>query len=175
VRLLGAYTIQTVSGELRTGLRASARELLAYYLVQPDGASLEEAVEAMWPDTDPGRVRERFWTALGNLRSVLRAATGAGELKAITRDGVRYRVDQGLFAVDLWRFHGAWRPPAALTSTRRWQPRWPRPATPMAVRCWTAPPMPGWKFRARIFAGGRLMRWPAWPSCARPPVIGRGR
>jgi DNA-binding SARP family transcriptional activator len=107
VRLLGPMQITTASGELRSGLRASARELLAYYLVHPDGASLEQAVEAMWPDTELGRERERFWTALGNLRSVLRKATAAAQLKAIERDEGRYRVDPGLFAVDLWRFQQA--------------------------------------------------------------------
>src|SRR5512132_57764 len=107
VRLLGPFTIQTVTGELRSGLRASARELLAYFLVYPGGASLEQAVEAMWPDTEPGRERERFWTALGNLRTVLRKATGADQLKAIQRDGLRYRVDHGVFGVDLWRFETA--------------------------------------------------------------------
>jgi DNA-binding SARP family transcriptional activator len=107
VRLLGAMQITTNAGELRSGLRASARELLAYYLVHPDGASLEQAVDAMWPDTELGRERERFWTALGNLRSMLRKATGVSELKAIERDGDRYRVDPAVFAVDLWRFQQA--------------------------------------------------------------------
>jgi DNA-binding SARP family transcriptional activator len=107
VRLLGPMQITTESGELRSGLRASARELLAYYLVHPDGATLEQAVEAMWPDTELGRERERFWTALGNLRSTLRKATGAAQLKAIQRDGPRYRVDPAVFAVDLWRFQQA--------------------------------------------------------------------
>jgi LysM domain len=93
VQVLGPFTIQTATGELRSGLRASARELLAYYLVHPGGASLEQAVEAIWPDTEPGRERERFWTALGNLRTVLRKATGADQLKAIQRDGLRYRVE----------------------------------------------------------------------------------
>jgi DNA-binding SARP family transcriptional activator len=107
VRLLGAMQITTSTGELRSGLRASARELLAYYLVHPDGVSLEQAVDAMWPDTQLGRERERFWTALGNLRSMLRKATGTSELKAIERDGDRYRVDPTVFAVDLWRFQQA--------------------------------------------------------------------
>jgi DNA-binding SARP family transcriptional activator len=115
VRLLGPMQISTESGELRAGLRASARELLAYYLVHPDGASLEQAVEAMWPDTELGRERERFWTALGNLRSTLRKATGNAQLKAIQRDGARYRVDPAVFAVDLWRFQ------QALATTRQAQ------------------------------------------------------
>jgi len=107
VQVLGPFIIQTATGELRSGLRASARELLAYFVVHPGGASLEQAVEAMWPDTEPGRERERFWTALGNLRTVLRKATGADQLKAIQRDGLRYRVDRGVFGVDLWRFETA--------------------------------------------------------------------
>ena len=74
---------------------------------------MEQAVDAMWPDTEPGRERERFWTALGNLRSVLRKATAITELKAVQRDGLRYRVDQELFAVDLWWFQ------AALAAARR--------------------------------------------------------
>jgi DNA-binding SARP family transcriptional activator len=115
VRLLGPFQITTKTGEVRSGLRASARELLAYYLVHPDGASLEQAVDAMWPDTQLGRERERFWTALGNLRSVLRKATGTTELKAIQRAGDRYRVDPAVFAVDLWRFQ------AALAAARRAQ------------------------------------------------------
>jgi DNA-binding SARP family transcriptional activator len=61
----------------------------------------------MWPDTDPGRERERFWTALGNLRSILRKATGVDTLKAIQRNGLHYRVDQELFTVDQWRFQAA--------------------------------------------------------------------
>ena len=35
---------------------------------------------------------------------MLRKATGATELKAIQRDGLRYRVDGELFTVDLWQF-----------------------------------------------------------------------
>jgi hypothetical protein len=175
VRLLGPYSIQTATGELRTGLRASARELLAYYLLHPEGASLEQAVEAMWPDTDLGRERERFWTALGNLRSMLRKATGVAELKAIQRDGLRYRVDQELFAVNLWRFQ------AALAAARR------ADLDPAVVAALTqageayggdlleSTPY-GWVgSRGRTSVGRRSTRWRAWPSCARPRVILRGR
>ena len=174
VRLLGAMQITTNAGELRSGLRASARELLAYYLVHPDGASLEQAVDAMWPDTELGRERERFWTALGNLRSMLRKATGASELKAIERDGDRYRVDPTVFAVDLWRFQ------TALAAARHAQLD-PAVAAalaqgrPMVGCCWMAPPTPGSRSPVRRCGGGRWMRWPGWPSCARAPATRRGR
>ena len=106
VQLLGAYRIEVGGVEIRAGLRAKARELLAFYLLHPAGTTLDVAVEALWPEADPGRGSEWFWTALGNLRSRLRDATGEKKLKVIERDGDRYRVEP-LFDVDLWRLEQA--------------------------------------------------------------------
>jgi DNA-binding SARP family transcriptional activator len=106
VELLGTYRIDVGGVEIRAGLRAKARELLAFYLLHPAGATLDAAVEALWPDADPGRGSEWFWTALGNLRSRLRDATGEKKLKVIEREGDRYRVEP-LFDVDLWRLEQA--------------------------------------------------------------------
>ena len=106
VQLLGTYRIDVGGIEIRAGLRAKARELLAFYLLHPAGTTLDAAVEALWPEADPGRGSEWFWTALGNLRSRLRDATGEKKLKVIERDGDRYRVEP-LFDVDLWRLEQA--------------------------------------------------------------------
>jgi DNA-binding SARP family transcriptional activator len=106
VQLLGTYRIEVNGIEIRAGLRAKARELLAFYLLHPAGTTLDAAVEALWPEADPGRGSEWFWTALGNLRSRLRDATGEKKLKVIERDGDRYRVEP-LFDVDLWRLEQA--------------------------------------------------------------------
>jgi len=106
VQLLGSYRIEVGGTEIRAGLRAKARELLAFYLLHPAGTTLDAAVEALWPEADPGRGSEWFWTALGNLRSRLRDATGEKKLKVIERDGDRYRVEP-LFDVDLWRLEQA--------------------------------------------------------------------
>ncbi|MGI8983567.1 MAG: BTAD domain-containing putative transcriptional regulator [Acidimicrobiales bacterium] len=106
VQLLGTYRIEVDGTEIRAGLRAKARELLAFYLLHPAGTTLDAAVEALWPEADPGRGSEWFWTALGNLRSRLRDATGEKKLKVIERDGDRYRVEP-LFDVDLWRLEQA--------------------------------------------------------------------
>jgi len=106
VQLLGPYRIEVAGIEIRAGLRAKARELLAFYLLHPDGTTLDAAVEALWPEADPGRGSEWFWTALGNLRSRLRDATGEKKLKVIEREGDRYRVEP-LFDVDLWRLEQA--------------------------------------------------------------------
>jgi DNA-binding SARP family transcriptional activator len=106
VQLLGTYRIEVNGIEIRAGLRAKARELLAFYLLHPAGTTLDAAVEALWPEADPGRGSEWFWTALGNLRSRLRDATGEKKLKVIEREGDRYRVEP-LFDVDLWQLEMA--------------------------------------------------------------------
>jgi DNA-binding SARP family transcriptional activator len=106
VRLLGGYRIDVGGREIRSGLRGKAKELLAFYLLHPEGTSLEEATEALWPEADARRGSEWFWTALGNLRSRLRSATEDKELKVIEREGDRYRIEP-LFDVDLWRFQAA--------------------------------------------------------------------
>ena len=76
VQLLGAYKIEVEGTEIRSGLRAKAKELLAFYLLHPEGASLDDCIEALWPEADRKRGSEWFWTALGNLRTKLRQATG---------------------------------------------------------------------------------------------------
>jgi DNA-binding SARP family transcriptional activator len=106
VRLLGSYQIQAGDSVIGQGLRVSARELLAYVLAHPGGVTIEQAVEALWPDTALGKERQQFWNALGNLRSVLRQASGHPG-KAIVHEHGRYRPEPGLFAVDLWRFQQA--------------------------------------------------------------------
>src|SRR5439155_5433511 len=94
VRMLGPFAVEVSGGEeVRGGLRTKARELLAFYLLHPEGASLDAAVEALWPEADPGRGSERFWTALGNLRSRLRAASGDRDLKVVDRSGDTYRIE----------------------------------------------------------------------------------
>ncbi|MCA1692823.1 MAG: bacterial transcriptional activator domain-containing protein, partial [Actinobacteria bacterium] len=106
IQILGAYRIDVRGREIRSGLRAKARELLAFYLLHPEGTTLEEATEALWPEADPRRGSEWFWTALGNLRSRLRLATENPDLKVIEREGDRYRIEP-VFDVDLWRFEAA--------------------------------------------------------------------
>jgi DNA-binding SARP family transcriptional activator len=107
VQLLGPYRIEVAGQEVRGRLRTTGRELFAYYLLHPDGATLEGAVDALWPDTPPGRESSRFWNALNSLRARLRSATGQSDLKVLERTNESYRVDPDLVDVDLWRFQRA--------------------------------------------------------------------
>ncbi len=116
VQLLGPYRISAWGQEITTGLRATAKELLAYYLLHPAGATAEAAIDALWPQVSAERGRQRFWTALGNLRSRLREAAGdigdAGDPSnttgdIITKVGERYQVLDGVLFADLWAFQAA--------------------------------------------------------------------
>lgn len=106
VELLGPALVEAWGEKVSRGLRASAYELLAWYSLHPDGGTAEAAIEALWPDAPGKRGRERFWTALGNLRSRLH---GPGEdgVEILAKLGEHYRPDPSVLDVDLWRFEAA--------------------------------------------------------------------
>ncbi|MHB8438547.1 MAG: BTAD domain-containing putative transcriptional regulator [Acidimicrobiales bacterium] len=101
VRLLGPYRISVHDHEITKGLRSSAKELLAWYLLRPEGASADAAVDALWPDTDPELVTKRFWHALGDLRSKLRGP-GGERFDVLAKSGDHYRPDATSLTCDLW-------------------------------------------------------------------------
>lgn len=106
VQVLGPYRITAHGEEVRTGLRSRARMLLAWYLLRPDGATSDEAVEALWPDTSPERVQRQFWYALGDLRTRLR---GFAEetLEVLIKAGEQYQPTDEEVSCDLWDFQRA--------------------------------------------------------------------
>jgi DNA-binding SARP family transcriptional activator len=104
VLLLGPYRITAHGEEITAGLRTAARELFAWYLLRPDGASLDAAVDALWPDTSPDLVTKRFWRALGNLRSRLRNGDTPQKVDLLIRSGNHYRPKADEIHCDLWEF-----------------------------------------------------------------------
>jgi len=116
VELLGPALVEAWGEKVSSGLRASAYELLAWYALRPEGATAEAAIDALWPDASAKRGRERFWTALGNLRSRLH---GPGEegVEILSKVGDHYRPDRSALDIDLWRFE------AALTEAARAEAR----------------------------------------------------
>jgi len=103
VQVLGPYRITVHGEDIRTGLRSRAKALLAWYLLRPEGATSEEAVEALWPDTSPERVQRQFWYALGDLRTGLRGPRGEA-LDVLTKVGDQYQPTSAEIACDLWEF-----------------------------------------------------------------------
>ncbi len=107
VRLLGTVRIEANGVEIRKGLRGAAREFLALLLAHPDGVDAEVAAEALWPDAPAPRGVERLRTALGNLRSTLRSATGMEKAVVVSYAAGHYQVQLDLIDADLWRFEAA--------------------------------------------------------------------
>lgn len=106
-RLFGAYHIQVLGQEVRTGLRRSARELFAYLLLHPDGVRPQVAIDDLWPSLDEQRGAEQFRTAIRNLRQVLRDLTGVPLPKFIEHRAERYAVDTELIGADVLDMHRA--------------------------------------------------------------------
>jgi DNA-binding SARP family transcriptional activator len=94
--VLGPLRIEAAGEEIVTGLRSTARELLAYLALRPDGATGETFVEALWPDRPPDPDNTRVQSALKSIRSRLRAATGARNAMFVTHIAGRYRLDTNL-------------------------------------------------------------------------------
>ena len=91
---------------ITSGLRGRARALFAWYLLRPEGATSDEAVDALWPDTDPDQVRRQFWRPFGDLRTRLRS-TGDNSLEVLEKIGEHYRPHPAEITCDLWGFQAA--------------------------------------------------------------------
>lgn len=95
VFVLGPLTItglRTTGGSKAGGGRASALELIAYLALHPAGATRDEILEALWPDTDPRRSRQRLYQATRDARRLLGDALRNGR--------GRYDLDRMQVAVD---------------------------------------------------------------------------
>lgn len=103
---LGPLTVAVNGITVNRGFRSVAKELLVYFLLRPEGATVEQAVDHLWPDTDPKLVHRQFWTAASNLRSRLRE-WGDLESKILHQAGEIYRLDTGIVSADLWDFQGS--------------------------------------------------------------------
>jgi DNA-binding SARP family transcriptional activator len=106
VEVLGAMQITAFGQPVATGIRSRAKALLAWYLCRPEGASAEQAVDALWPDTPPEAVLRQFWRALGDLRAGLRGSAGETP-EVLEKSGERYRPAPGEITCDLWELQDA--------------------------------------------------------------------
>ncbi|MGH8299895.1 MAG: AfsR/SARP family transcriptional regulator, partial [Steroidobacteraceae bacterium] len=106
VNLLGPYRITALGRPVTTGLRNRARVLLAWSLLRPEGATIDEIVDALWPKTPPDRVLKQFWYPLGDLRAFFGDDDGE-HLEVLEKLGEHYRPNPAEIACDLWDFQAA--------------------------------------------------------------------
>jgi DNA-binding SARP family transcriptional activator len=109
VRVLGPPTIANRPETVR--LRAYAVELLVYLAVRTDGATADEIMEAMWPDTRRAPASQRLHQAISNLRQNLAGALPGGDDIArpdpVIRVNGRWRLKPDVVEVDLWQLRAA--------------------------------------------------------------------
>ncbi len=106
ITVFGPYEIAVAGEVVSRGLRTVAKELLAWLCLRPEGASVEAAVDALWPDTERAKVHKVFWLAAANLRTRL-GATSETESKVLIQSGDVYRLDPTALHCDLWAFQQA--------------------------------------------------------------------
>ena len=117
VQLLGPVRIWVHDVEITTGLRRAGRELLAWYLLHPEGRPIEAAVDALWPNEDPSHGHQRFWNALNSLRARLRSAADNPKLQVLEKSGDNYQPPLPELDVDLWSFQAALQAAAHIAET----------------------------------------------------------
>lgn len=103
VKLFGPPEIPGLSDANAGGFGPKSRELLFFYLLHPQGASREQAVAALWPETDPEEGANRFKFQLHLIRKCLRSET-IPTAKFIELVNDVYRPSPDLFDVDVWEF-----------------------------------------------------------------------
>jgi DNA-binding SARP family transcriptional activator len=106
IEVLGPLRITAFGRAVSTGLRARAQTLLAWALLRPEGATIDEVVDALWPDTPPDRVLKQFWHPLGDLRTYFRGPNKEA-LEVLEKVGDHYRPSPAEIACDLWDFQSA--------------------------------------------------------------------
>lgn len=106
VQVLGPYRITAHGRTVTAGLRSRAKALLAWYLLRPDGATSEQAVDALWPDTLPEQVQRQFWRPFGDLRTRFRGP-GDETLDVLIKTGDHYQPCPDEITCDLWDFQAA--------------------------------------------------------------------
>jgi DNA-binding SARP family transcriptional activator len=105
--VLGKPALHLVTGDTTTQVRirrSHGIQILIHLAVQPEGATSDELMAALWPETRPHISRGRFHTNICELRDTLAEAAGA---QTITRTDERYRLDPAHLDVDVWQLTAA--------------------------------------------------------------------
>lgn len=71
VSLLGPFRIE---GSEHVAPRSATEQLIAYLALRPCGASRDQLIEAIWPEEDPHKARQRFWQNVSDARNLLAGA-----------------------------------------------------------------------------------------------------
>ncbi|MEU1969664.1 LysM peptidoglycan-binding domain-containing protein [Micromonospora sediminicola] len=115
-RVLGKPAILATDGTPVRGLRAKSLELFVYLVVHRAGASLNDIMEAIWPDVTVSRAADRLSTCVANLRTTIRSIAHTGtepsdnapKIEPVINTGGHYHLDPNLMHVDWWTVQDAY-------------------------------------------------------------------
>ncbi|GAA2779195.1 BTAD domain-containing putative transcriptional regulator [Crossiella cryophila] len=100
LQVFGPPRITVVGKEITHGLRNLGREVLAYLATHPSGTGAAALQDQLMPEVAADTGRAQIHTAVSNIRTALRKATGIAEAQFVHSRGGRYRLDPELIAVD---------------------------------------------------------------------------
>jgi DNA-binding SARP family transcriptional activator len=128
ISLLGPFRIEGVE---RASPRSACEQLIAYLALHLRGATRDELIEAIWPDQDPHRARQRFWQNVSDARNLLGGALNSSRGHySLDRRGVSVDVDELEQLIAQANAHE--------------DPKAQRPPLERALRLFRGEPLAGW-------------------------------
>ncbi|MCO1575195.1 hypothetical protein M8C13_05405 [Crossiella sp. SN42] len=100
LQVFGPPRITVLGKEITHGVRSLGREVLAYLATHPSGTGVAILQDQLLPEAGSDTGRAQIHTAVSNIRTALRKATGIAEAQFVHSRGGRYRLDSDLIAVD---------------------------------------------------------------------------
>ncbi|MEV4417253.1 hypothetical protein [Catellatospora sp. NPDC049609] len=106
LKVLGVPAVLDQAGRPAPRLRTAARELMVYLVMNRDGATISDILEAIYPDATVTRASERLSTDVANLRRVIRTVAGptpdGSRLEPVVNSGGHYRLNPDVVDADWW-------------------------------------------------------------------------
>lgn len=110
LRVLGLVGLSTAAGPVTEGIRTGSLAITALLAAHPPGLAMADIAATLHPGHDQNAARNLVRTDMSTLRAALRRATGldTGARFIVYHDRQRrYRLDETLIEVDLWRMLAA--------------------------------------------------------------------
>lgn len=130
ISLLGPFRIEGVE---HTGLRSACEQLIAYLALHSRGATRDQLIEAIWPEEDAQKARQRFYQNVSDARHLL-----AGAL--ISNRG-HYTLDRHKITIDNDELEQLLAQADAAE-----EPKAQRPTLERALRLFRGEPLAGWDY-----------------------------
>lgn len=93
--------------DIGSAMRSSARRVIAYLALHPEGVGTEALTDALFPEVTERQARQLRNTACSSARGTVREALDDAEAEIIDVRSGRYQLAMDVVDVDVWRFDSA--------------------------------------------------------------------